>query len=128
LTGDYPAAAASQQQALALFRELGNRLGQADALNGLGELSTRTSAPGQARKRHAQALGIARDLRAPLAEARALEGLGHSHLRDGHIGEGIAQLKQALAIYQRIGTPCARRVQETLQQHALKPGSPPSRQ
>jgi hypothetical protein len=68
LTGDYPAAAASHQQALALFGELGNLHGQADALNGLGELSSRTSAPSQARERHAQALSIARDLPAPLEE------------------------------------------------------------
>src|SRR5262249_13939267 len=36
LTGDYPAAAASQQQALALCRDLGNLEGQAEALSCLG--------------------------------------------------------------------------------------------
>ena len=44
-TGDYPAAA-SQQQALALFGDLGRRLSHADALNRLGGLSSRTSASG----------------------------------------------------------------------------------
>ena len=33
LTGDYPAAAASHQQALELLRELGEPTGQAEALN-----------------------------------------------------------------------------------------------
>ena len=61
---------------------------QAEALNGLGELSSRTSATGHARQYHAQALAIARDLRAPLEEARALEGLGQSHLHDGNPGQG----------------------------------------
>ena len=56
-------------RALALYRESGNRLGQAAALNRLGELSSRTSATGQAREYRAQALAIARDLNAPL-EAR----------------------------------------------------------
>ena len=46
-TADYPAAAASHRQALDLFRDLGNRLGQAEALNNLGELSIRTSAANQ---------------------------------------------------------------------------------
>ena len=46
-TGDYPAAAASHQQALALFEDLGNLLGQAEALNRLGELSLRMAATGQ---------------------------------------------------------------------------------
>ncbi len=36
LTGDYPAAAASQQQVLELHRDLGNLNGQAYALNNLG--------------------------------------------------------------------------------------------
>jgi len=128
LTGNHPAAAVSHHQALQLFRDLGARHGQADVLNGLGELSSRTAKTQQARDHHGQALAIARDLSGPLEEARALEGIGHSHLRDGNPGEGIAHLKQALAIYQRIGTPGARRVQETLRQHALKPASPPSSQ
>lgn len=94
-TGEYPAAAASHQQALATFRKFGNRLGQAEALNGLGELSSRTSATGQARECHAQALAIARDLGAPLEEARALEGLGRAHLQDGNPGQAATQLRQA---------------------------------
>jgi Tetratricopeptide repeat len=97
-------------------------------LNGLGELSSRTAETQQARDYHSQALVIARGLGAPREEARALEGIGHSHLQDGNPGEGIAHLKQALAIYQRIGAPRARRVQETLRQHPLKPASPPSNQ
>jgi len=52
-------------------------------------------------------------------EAHALEGIGRCHLQDGNPGEGTAKLLQALAIYQRIGTPDARRVQQTLQNHKL---------
>ena len=54
LTGDYPAAAASHQQALELFRDLGDRHGQAEALNSLGELSSRTADSQQARDHHAR--------------------------------------------------------------------------
>jgi tetratricopeptide (TPR) repeat protein/transcriptional regulator with XRE-family HTH domain len=114
-TGDYAAAAASHEQALALFRDLGNGLGQAEALDRLGELATRTSAPGQALECHTRALAIARDLSAAPEEARALEGLGHSHRQDGDPGQAAIHLRQALTIYQRIGSPAARRVQETLQ-------------
>jgi tetratricopeptide (TPR) repeat protein len=115
-TGDYPAAAASHQQALALFRDLGSPLGQAEALNRLGELSSRTSATSQARERHTQALAIARDISAPLEEARALEGIGHCHVQNDDPGNGAAYLRQALAIYQRIAAPHARRLQEILAQ------------
>jgi tetratricopeptide (TPR) repeat protein len=123
-TEDYPAAAASHQQALELFRGLGNRLGQAEALNRLGELSLRTSATSQARDQHTQALAIARDIRAAAEEARALEGLGQSHLREGNPGQAAAHLQQALTIYQHIGAPAARRVQQNLQNHQLKSTCP----
>ncbi len=123
-TGDYPAAAASHQQALELFRDRGDRLGEAEALNRLGELATRTSATSQARDQHTQALAIARDISAAPEEARALEGLGHSHLQDGNPGHAAAHLRQALAIYQRIGSPGAKRVEETLRHHQLTATTP----
>ena len=119
LTGDYPAAAASHQHALELCRDLGEPLGQAEALNRLGELSLRTSATGQARDQHIRALAIARDLGASPEQARALEGIGNSHLHDGNPGQAAEYLRQALAIYQRIGAPAAQRVQETLHRHQL---------
>ena len=120
LTGDY--AAASYQEALDLFRDLGQPLGQAEALNRLGELSTRTSATGQARDQHTRALAIARDISATPEEARALEGLGRAHLQGGDHDKGLDYLRQALTIYQRIGAPAAQRVRETLR----NPSSPES--
>jgi hypothetical protein len=62
LTGDLPAAAASHQQALELCRDAGNRLGQAETLNCLGELASRTADGHQARSHHTRALAIARHL------------------------------------------------------------------
>lgn len=118
-TGDYPAAAVSLQQCLALYRSLGHRPFQAGAHNGLGELATRTAATQQARDHHAQALAIARDTGMPFEEARALEGIGHSHLHDGNPRQAAVHLQQALTIYQRTDTPAARRVQESLEQHRL---------
>ena len=124
----HPAAGASHRQALALFRDLGNLLGQAEALNRLGELAIRTADTPQARKHHTQALAIARDLSAAPEEARALDGLGHSHLHDGNPGQASAHLQQALAIYQRIGAPAARRVQQTMENHRLTSTTRPSSQ
>jgi hypothetical protein len=40
--GDHPAAAFSQRQALALFRDLGNLHGQAEALNDIGVVQEET--------------------------------------------------------------------------------------
>jgi tetratricopeptide (TPR) repeat protein len=126
LTGDYETAADSHQQALELFCELGSRLGQAEALNRLGELSSRTSATQQAHERHTRALAIAREIGVPFEEARALEGLGQAQLQDGNPGQAMANLRQALAIYQRIGAAAARRVQDTIQKHRLVSTTPQS--
>ena len=114
VTGDYPAAAASHEQALELFREFGVQIGQAEALNNLGELLSLWSASQQARDHHIQALAIARDLGARQNEARALEAIGRCDIQDANPAEGAARLLEALAIYQRIGAPDAVRVQETL--------------
>jgi hypothetical protein len=119
--GDERAAGAehSHQQALETSRELGHRLGQAEALNRLGELSSCTSASHQARERHTQALTSARDIDVPFEEARALEGLCRAHLQDGHAGQAAAHLRQALSIYQRTGSPRAEGIQDTLRDRGL---------
>lgn len=96
---------------------------RAETLNCIGELSSRTGADQQARDHHAQALAIAREPGTPPEQARALEGIGRSHLCDGDPIQAAAPLRDALAIYQRIGSPAARRVQETLRQHGLSPAS-----
>jgi tetratricopeptide (TPR) repeat protein len=113
LSGDCISALASYQQALALFCDFGHQLGQAVALNSLGELSLRTSDP-RARDYHSRALAIARDIGAPLEEARALEGIGHSRLRDHDHPEAAGYLQQAHEIYRRIGAPELARVEEAL--------------
>src|SRR5262249_10214869 len=98
--------------------------GQAEALNRLGELSSRTSATSQARDQHTQALAIAHDIGVPLEQAPALEGLGRAHLQDGNPRQAAVYLQQALAIYQHLGAPAAQRVQEPLQRYG-RPSTAP---
>jgi tetratricopeptide (TPR) repeat protein/transcriptional regulator with XRE-family HTH domain len=122
-TGDYASAAVCHQQALAWFGDLGYRIGQTEALNRLGEVATRAGATGWAHELHGQALAMAQDIKAVFEEARALDGLGHGYLQDGDLGQAAAHLAQAFAIYQRIGVPAAQRVQKTIEEHALTPGT-----
>jgi Tfp pilus assembly protein PilF len=102
-----------------LFCGAGERHGQAEALNNLGELLTRTSATRQGRDRHTQALAIARELGLLPEEARALEGIANSHLHEGSPGQAAAPLQQALAIYQHLGTPDEKHIQHTLREHGI---------
>ena len=62
LTGDYPAAAATLQQALALSRDIGDRHQQAWALDELGGLHRLTGDYPAAAASHQQALEQFRDL------------------------------------------------------------------
>ena len=117
-TGEYSAAAACLEEALELHRDLGSRHGEIVALNNLGELATRTSAPGKASEIHREALAKAIQFGAPAEQARALAGLGRSQLACDKL-EAARNLREALAIYQRIGTPEARLIQDTLDEHGL---------
>jgi len=117
-TGDHAAAAANLAQALQLHRDLGSRHGESVALNSLGELSAATSAPDEARRYHSQALVIAREIGAPPQEARARAGIGRSLLARSP-SDAAGHLREALEIYRRIGSPDARGVQDTLDEHGL---------
>jgi tetratricopeptide (TPR) repeat protein len=92
---------------------------QAEALNRLGDLLTRTSDSRQARTHYDQALALARGVGAPLQQAWALEGIGNSCIQEGNPADAAAPLRQALAIYQRIGTPGNQRIQQTLRRFRL---------
>jgi hypothetical protein len=120
-----PKAAASHQQALALYRDGGNRARPSETLNCLGELASRTADGHQARDHHAQALAIVRDLGIiPEGQARALKASATAISTTANPGEAVACLEQALAIYQRIAAPATRRVQETFPQDPAKRSGP----
>jgi tetratricopeptide (TPR) repeat protein len=114
VTGDYLAAAASLTRALELFRDLGERRGEAGTSINLGELRFLCSAYREARSHYDQALSIAREISAPVEQARALEGIGRCHSQEADPGQGSAHLRQALEIYRRIGAPEASRVETIL--------------
>jgi tetratricopeptide (TPR) repeat protein len=110
LAGDCPAATASLTRAVELFRDLGDRHGQAGASINLGELLSLSLAFREARGYFVQALSIARDIGTPAGEAQAREGIGRSHIQEGNPGQGARNLQQALAIYRRTGVQEAQRV------------------
>ena len=110
----YPAAAASLSEAIAIYKEVGNRHGHAEALNRIGVLFLESSGHDVAIGYHQQALRLAQDAHVPLEEARALEGIGRCLFRASNPDDGTARMRQALAIYQRLGVPEAKRVSTML--------------
>ena len=115
MTGDYPAAAQALEQALGIFRDLGDRGGEAEALNEKGTLHRVSGDLAQARACHQQALEQARAIASFRTEAHALAGLGRCALAAGHTAEAAATLRQALEIFQRIGAAEAADVSAELQ-------------
>jgi tetratricopeptide (TPR) repeat protein len=109
-TGDYPAAGTSLTQALGLGREIGDRSGQAGALNHLGALCFLSADQAEALGSFTSALAIARELKTPRHEARALAGLGRCLASGGDTPGAARYLSQALAIYQRLNVPEAAHV------------------
>jgi hypothetical protein len=75
------------QAALELYREIGNRSGEAVPLNSLGEILLATGQPGNARAQHTTALGLAEQISGKLQQARAHNGLGHAYQATGDIGK-----------------------------------------
>jgi len=76
LIDDYPAAARDLEQALGIFRDLGDRLGQANALTDLGVVRLLLAGDYPAARDLEQALGIYRDLGNRRSEANTLRSLG----------------------------------------------------
>ena len=103
LTGDYLAAAQDLEQALGIYRDLGDRGGEVEALNETGTLHRVSGDLAQAEGCHQQALELARAIASSWDEAHALAGLGRCALAAGHATQAGVLLRQALEIFQQIG-------------------------
>jgi tetratricopeptide (TPR) repeat protein len=124
LMGEYPAAVQDLEQALDISRDLGDRGGEAMALNESGTLHLATGDLARAEGCHRQALDLARTIASPSSEAHALAGLGRCALAAGHATQAAALLRQALEIFQRIGAAEADEVASELA--ALTEAGPPA--
>ena len=98
------------QRALSLYAEIGDRIGQAEALNSLGEILLACGKPAEAAAAHERATEMIGELDAPMETARALEGLGRCLLSQQDIATAQASLQQALTRYRQLGSPRAGQV------------------
>jgi len=98
-----PAAAQVLEQALSIYRYLGDRGGEAEALNARGTPHRVSGELAQAEGCHQQALDLACAIDSSWDKAHALAGLGRCALNGGHAMQAGVLLRQALEIFQRIG-------------------------
>ena len=101
-----PAGAARDLQlALRLYRDLGDRTGQAHALApGLGEIRRQVGDHSGAATDQRQALELFQDLGEQVGQASALTFLGQALLSAGDITDAARYLKDAVDLFRRIGT------------------------
>jgi tetratricopeptide (TPR) repeat protein len=102
------------QEALALYRELRSRSGQADALNSLGEVLLATGQLNQAQAEYAAALDLAAQAGEKYQQARAHSGLGQACHAEGDPSGARRNWQRALDLFTELGTPEAGQVRAQL--------------
>jgi tetratricopeptide (TPR) repeat protein len=98
----------TQEEALIICRDVGDRDGQVTALKEIGTLHRACDDLGEATSMHRQALDLAREIGSAWDEAQSLAGLGRCALANGSASAAEGNLRQALEIFQRIGAAEAR--------------------
>jgi tetratricopeptide (TPR) repeat protein len=112
--GCYEEAIGHHQQGLAIACEIGDRNGEFEAHNGLGEALCVTGQPDQALTHHQHAAALAVELGQPHDHARALDGIAHAHHALGRPDQARRHWQQALQIFTQLGTPEADQVRAQL--------------
>ncbi|MDQ3024476.1 MAG: tetratricopeptide repeat protein, partial [bacterium] len=101
--GNYSAALALLEQALALSRETGNRGGEANALNNIGIVERMQGNYSEARALFEQSLRIVRELGNRSGEAYVLSNIGNLEYFQGNQSAARALTEQALALRREVG-------------------------
>ena len=103
IRGELAQAEDSVRQAAALFSDLGDRVGQAQALLVQGEIFSDLARFRDFEDLCRDALEIGRAATSPLVEARALTLLGTAQVLQGRADEARVQIDAGVEVYQRTG-------------------------
>ncbi len=103
LLGEIEKAIGYHEQALSVFREIGDRQGEGAALGSLGVASARLGEVEQAIGHYQQRLVIAREIGDRRGEGTALGNLGNAYALLGEVEKAIDYHERALIILREIG-------------------------
>jgi transcriptional regulator with XRE-family HTH domain len=103
ITCDYPHAIQAHEQALGIFRTIGDRYRQAEPLLQLGIARLVTGDYTEAAQALAEALSIYRDFTDPYGQAHALCNLGEVRRLAGDYPGARQAMEEALGIYRDLG-------------------------
>ena len=99
----YPEARERYEEALPIFRDIQDRLGEANTIQALGHVHMALAEYPEARKRYEEALPIFRQIKARLGEANTLTGVGSLDLAENKPAAAQNLFEQASRIYREIG-------------------------
>ncbi|HMK78378.1 MAG TPA: tetratricopeptide repeat protein [Xanthobacteraceae bacterium] len=100
---DHEAARKAYEQALPLYRQLGQVRGEAECISGLGDIALARSDHEPARKAYEQALPLYRRAVNIRGEANCIQSLGEIALRRSDHDVARTAFEQALPLYRQIG-------------------------
>ncbi|MGJ3251917.1 MAG: tetratricopeptide repeat protein [Elainellaceae cyanobacterium] len=101
--GQFSNAMESLEQALAIYREIGDRSVKAETLDAMGEIYRQVGQYFQALAFHEQALEIFEDLDNSLGQASALSNIGLAQFRVNQFNDALESLRLALEIHRELG-------------------------
>jgi tetratricopeptide (TPR) repeat protein len=88
------------EEAIGIYREVGDRLGEANTLKAIGDVLQFLKRSTEALQNYEQAIGIYREVGDRLGEANTLQAMGVVHNKPD---EGLKYCRNALDIYRQIG-------------------------
>jgi tetratricopeptide (TPR) repeat protein len=97
------AALQSYQQALALFRQVGDRLGEANVLQAIGDVQQFRDDRDAALQSYQQALALFRQVGDRLGEANTLKAIGDVQQFRKETDAALQSYQQALALFRQVG-------------------------
>jgi tetratricopeptide (TPR) repeat protein len=114
LLGDHQQALDPCEQALALYRDLGDQMGEAGALDSLGHAHQHLGCHRQAIECYRQALDSFRTIGHRYKEADTLTRLGDTHHAAGDLDAARDAWEQAQAIFEDLQHPDAEQIRHKL--------------
>jgi tetratricopeptide (TPR) repeat protein len=100
---DHDRARAQYEQALPLFGNAGDVLGEAHCIKGLGDIALQRSDHDGARARFEEARPLYRKVNNIIGEANCIRSLGHLAFLRSDLGSAGAHFEEALQLYRKIG-------------------------